>query len=50
MSDAKEFVDKYKEIEQFKVYGQTNYIMQYITKKFPNEITMEPQTYQRGQL
>lgn len=42
MSDAKEFVDKYKDIEQFKVYGQTNYIMQYITKKFPNEIKWNP--------
>lgn len=42
MSDAKEFVDKYKDIEQFKVYGQTNYIMQYITKKFPKEIQWNP--------
>jgi len=42
MSDAKEFLDQYKDIEQFKVYGQTNYITQYITKKFPNEIKWNP--------
>jgi len=42
MSDAKDFIEQYKDIEQFKVYGQTNYIMQYITQKFPKEIKWNP--------
>jgi len=42
MRDAKDFIEKYKDINQFKVYGQTNYIMQYITKKFPDEIKWDP--------
>ena len=42
MRDAKEFIERYKDIDQFKVYGQTNYIMQYITKKFPDEIKWNP--------
>ena len=42
MSEAKEFIDQYKELPSFKIYGNTNYIQQYITEKFPDEIKFNP--------
>ena len=41
MREAKEWLDQYKDVQGFKVYGTTNYIHQYITKKFPNEIKFD---------
>ena len=41
MREAKEFIDKYKEVENFKVYGNTNYIAQYIAQEFPGEIKFD---------
>lgn len=41
MSDAKEFVEKYKEIENFKIFGNTNYVAQFIAEEFPNEIKFD---------
>jgi hypothetical protein len=38
MSDAKEFVEKYKDVENFKIYGNSNYVAQFIAEEFPNEI------------
>jgi DNA polymerase elongation subunit (family B) len=38
MRDAKDFIATYKDIDNFKVYGNTNYIAQFIYEKFPNDI------------
>ena len=38
MSDAKEFIERYKDVQDFKIYGTQNYIHQFITETFPNEI------------
>ena len=38
MRDAKEFADRYKGVADFKVYGTQNYIHQYITESFPDEL------------
>ena len=35
--DAKDFVEKYKELEEFPVYGQTRYINQYILDQYPQD-------------
>ena len=41
MRDAREFVDKYKDVENFKIYGNTNYIAQFVAEEFPNEIQFD---------
>jgi len=41
MRDAKEFIEKYKDVENFKIYGNTNYIAQFIAEEFPGEIKFE---------
>lgn len=38
MRDAKEFIDKYEQVENFTVYGNTNFIAQFIADEFPGEI------------
>lgn len=38
MSDAKEFAKKYESVDNFTVYGNTNFVAQYIAKEFLNEI------------
>lgn len=38
MSEAKAFAESYADVENFKIYGNTNYIAQYITQNFPEEI------------
>ena len=40
MAEAKEFCEQYKDIKDFSVYGQTNYIQQFITDKFPGNINL----------
>ena len=42
MSEARDFLDKYKDVENFSVYGNTNYVHQFITEKFPKEIKFDP--------
>ena len=42
MRDAKEFVDRYKDMPNFKVYGNTNYVAQFIQEKFPGQIEFDP--------
>lgn len=37
-NDAKEFIQTYGEVDNFAIYGQTNFGYQYITHKFPGEI------------
>lgn len=41
MREAKEFMQKYDGIENFKIYGNTNYIAQFIAKEFPGEIKFD---------
>ena len=41
MRDAKEFVEKYDGIDSFTVHGTTNYIHQFITEKFPNDVKFD---------
>lgn len=41
MREAKDFVEKYESIENFTVYGNTNYIAQFIAEQFPNEIKFD---------
>jgi DNA polymerase elongation subunit (family B) len=41
MSDAKAFVEKYEGIENFEVYGNTNYIAQFIAEEFPGQIQFD---------
>jgi DNA polymerase elongation subunit (family B) len=43
MREAKQWLDTYKDVEGFKIYGATNYIHQYITKKFPRDIEFDRQ-------
>ena len=41
MRDAKEFVEKYDGVENFTIYGNTNYIAQFIAEEFPGEIKFD---------
>ena len=38
MKEAMDFRDKYKDLESFKIYGNTNFIAQFVTERFPNDI------------
>ena len=35
--DCREFIKKYSEVENFKIYGNDRYIYQYISEKYPEE-------------
>ena len=41
MKDARDFIAKYDGVDNFPVYGTTNYVTQYITDRFPGEIKFE---------
>jgi|TARA_B110000438_G_scaffold294200_1_gene335245 DNA polymerase elongation subunit (family B) len=38
MSEATEFMKQYKDVPSFKIYGNTNYVAQYINTEFPGDI------------
>jgi len=38
INDAKEFMDKYKGVENFPIYGNESYAYQYITENYPTEV------------
>ena len=42
MREAKEFMERYKDVSNFDIYGNTNYIAQFVTEKFPGEIQFDP--------
>lgn len=42
MSEAKAFVDQYKDVGNFSVCGTTNYVTQYIQENYPGHITFDP--------
>lgn len=41
MRDAGDFIKKYDGVDNFPIYGTTNYVTQFITDRFPNEIRFE---------
>jgi len=41
MRDAKDFIATYKDVDNFKIYGTTNYISQFIYDKFPGDIKFD---------
>lgn len=41
MRDAKDFVEKYKDVANFTVYGNTNYTAQFVASEFPDEIKFD---------
>ena len=41
MKDAKNHVEMYRDVAGYKIYGAKNYIHQYITEKFPRDITFD---------
>lgn len=41
INDAKDFVKRYKEVENYHIFGNTNYAYQYITKTFPDEVEFD---------
>jgi hypothetical protein len=42
MSEAKDFVNQYKDVGNFEVFGTTNYVTQYIQQNYPNPIKFDP--------
>ena len=42
MRDGKEFLERYEGVDNFKIYGTKNYIHQFITDNFPNDIEFNP--------
>ena len=38
MKDTKEFVERYRSIDSFKIYGNTRYTAQFLQERFPDEI------------
>jgi DNA polymerase elongation subunit (family B) len=41
INSAKEYLKLYKDVQNFEVYGNTNYAYQYITETFPNEVEFD---------
>ena len=41
INTAKDFVKRYKDVESFPLFGNTNYAYQYITRSFPGEIEFD---------
>ena len=41
MRDARDFIKKYEGVDNFPIYGTTNYINQFLTDRFPNEIKFD---------
>jgi hypothetical protein len=38
MRDANDFIKKYEEVENFPIYGSTNYPYVYINEQYPDEV------------
>ena len=41
MSDTKDFLKRYKDVDNLDVYGNQNFVQQFITDKFPSEIKFD---------
>jgi len=48
MRDAKDFIQQYGDVPNFKIYGNTNYVVQYLQEKFPGQIEFDPDTVNVG--
>jgi len=42
MGIAKDFIDRYKDVSNFQIYGTTNYVHQFINQEFPHTIKFDP--------
>lgn len=42
MREAKEFMERYKDVSNFDIYGNTNYLAQFTAEKFPGQIAFDP--------
>ena len=42
MREAKEFIERYKDVSNFEIYGNTNYVAQYVGEHWPNDIQFDP--------
>ena len=38
MKDARDFISKYEGVDNFPIYGTTNYVTQFITDRFPGDV------------
>jgi DNA polymerase elongation subunit (family B) len=41
MSEAADFIKMYDNVQNFKVYGNTNYVAQFIAKRFPDDVKFD---------
>lgn len=41
INDAKDYIQRYREVDNFPIYGNTNFAYQYITESFPGEIEFD---------
>jgi len=41
MSEAKEFIERHKDVHGIDIYGNTNYVTQFIQEKYPNDIQFD---------
>lgn len=39
--ECKDFIEKYKEVSGFEIYGMTNWVTQYISEEYPNNIKLK---------
>jgi DNA polymerase elongation subunit (family B) len=41
MGDAKEFIERHKDVHGFDIFGNTNYVAQFIQENYPNDIKFD---------
>ena len=41
INEAKDFLERYKDVSNFSIYGTTNYVTQLINEKFPGDISFD---------
>tara|TARA_R110000744_G_scaffold334643_10_gene439963 strand:- start:2858 stop:5347 length:2490 start_codon:yes stop_codon:yes gene_type:complete len=41
MGDCRDFIKRFKDVDNFKVYGNTNYVAQYLAERFTNDIKFD---------
>jgi len=46
MKESKEFMKKYEGVSNFSIYGNTNYVAQFITEQFPNTVEWDRELIQ----
>ena len=50
MSEAGEFVKQYQDIENFKIFGNTNFVAQFVAEEFPAIIDFDPKLIDVGNI